>query len=55
MGGRMSHHLMYADELVILSSSAKGLQRLVAAYGDMHDITFNHAKTVCMYLPSKGH
>ena len=33
------------------------LQRLVdicAAYGDIHDIKFNHAKTVCMYLPSKG-
>ena len=32
-------------------------QRLVdicAAYGGIHDIKFNHAKTVCMYLPSKG-
>ena len=27
---------------------------ICAAYGDVHDITFNHAKTVCMYLPSKG-
>ena len=52
MGGRMINHLMYADDLV-----AKGLQRLVeicAAYGDIHDIKFNHTKTVCMYLPSKG-
>ena len=52
MGGRMINHLMYADDLVILSPSAKGLQRLVdicAAYGDIHDITFNHAKTACMY------
>ena len=51
------HRLMYADDLVLLSPSAKGLQRLVdicAAYGDIHDIKFNHAKTVCMYLPSKG-
>ena len=50
MGGRMINHLMYADDLVILSPSAKGLQRLVdicAAYGDIHDIKFNHAKTVC--------
>ena len=57
MGGRMINHLMYADDLVILSPSAKGLQRLVdicAAYGGLHDIKFNHAKTVCMYLPSKG-
>ena len=29
MGGRMINHLMYADDLVILSPSAKGLQRLV--------------------------
>ena len=54
----MLNHLMYADDLVLLSPSAKGLQRLVdmicAAYGDIHDIKFNHAKTVCMYLPSKG-
>ena len=38
-------------------ASINGLQRLVdicAAYGDIHDIKFNHAKTVCMYLPSKG-
>ena len=57
MGGRMINHIMYADDVVILSPSAKGLQRLInicAAYGDNHDITFNHAKTVCMYLPSKG-
>ena len=53
----MINHLMYADDLVILIPSAKGLQRLediCAAYGDIHDITFNHTKTVCMYLPSKG-
>ena len=52
-GGRMINHLMYADD-VILSPSSKGLQRLIhicAAYGDSHDIKFNHAKTVC---PSKG-
>ena len=40
------------DDLVIMSPSAKGLQRLVdilcAAYGDIHGIKFNHAKTVCM-------
>ena len=53
MGGRMINHLMYVDDVVILSPSAKGLQRLInicAAYGDSHDITFNHAKTVCMYV-----
>ena len=57
MGGRMLNHIMYADDLVLLSPSAKGLQRLVdicAAYGDIHDIKLNHANTVYMYLPSKG-
>ena len=52
MGGRMINQLMYADDLLILSPSAKGLQRLVdirAAYGDIH-----HAKTMCMYLPPIG-
>ena len=54
MGGRMINHLMYADDVVFFSPSAKGLQRLInicAAYGDSDDIKFNHAKTVCMYLP----
>ena len=49
MGGRMTIHLMYADDLVIWSPSAKWLQRLVdicAAYGDIHDITFNHTNNV---------
>ena len=32
MGGRMINHLMYADDLVLLSPSAKGLQRLVDIY-----------------------
>ena len=57
VGGRMITHLVYANDLVILSPSAKGLQRLVdicAAYCDIHDTKFNHTKIVCMYLPSKG-
>ena len=55
--GRMINHIMYADDIVILSPSANRLQRLIticAAYGDSHDIKFNHDKTVCMYLPLKG-
>ena len=54
----MINHLMYADDLVIISASAKGLQRLVdicAVYGQNHDILFNHDKTVCMYMPSGNH
>ena len=55
VGGVMINHMMYADDLVIISPSANGLQRLVdicAVYGQNHDILFNHDKTVCMYMPS---
>ena len=58
VGGVMINHLMYADDLVIISLSAKGLQCLVdicAVYGQNHDILFNHDKTVCMYMPSGNH
>ena len=49
----MINHLMYADDLVIISPSAKGVQRLVdicAVYGQNRDILFNYDKTVCMCL-----
>ena len=49
---------MHADDLVIISPSAKGLQRLVdicAVYGQIRDILFNQDKTVCMYMPSGNH
>ena len=58
VGGVMINHLMYADDMVIISPSAKGLQRLVdicAVYGQIHDILFNQDKTVCMYMPSGNH
>ena len=52
----MINHLMYADDLVILSPSAKGLQRLVNVLPMAIVMTFNliTLKTVRMYLPSKG-
>ena len=49
--------IMYADDLVIISPSAKGLQRLLdicADYGQSHDILFNYGKTVCMYMPANS-
>ena len=55
VGGVMINHLMYGDDLVIISPSVKGLQRLLDicdVYGQNHDIWFNHDKTVCMYMPS---
>ena len=41
MGGKMINHIMYADDLVILSHSAKALHRLAdicAAYGDNYTL-----------------
>ena len=58
IGGVMvKNHIMYADDLVIISPSAKGLQRLLdicADYGQSHDILFNYGKTVCMYMPANS-
>ena len=57
IGGVMVNHIMYADDLVIISPSVKGLQRLLhvcAVYGQTHDILFNDDKTVCMFMPVKS-
>ena len=57
IGGVMVNHIMYADDLVIISPSVKGLQRLLdvcAVYGQTHDILFNDDKTVCMFRPAKS-
>ena len=57
IGGVMVNHIMYADDLVIISPSVKGLQRLLdvcAVYGQAHDILFNDDKTVCMFIPAKS-
>ena len=57
IGGVMVNHIMYADDLVVISPSVKGLQRLLdvcAVYGQTHDILFNDDKTVCMFMPAKS-
>ena len=57
IGGVMVNHIMYADDLVIISPSVKGLQRLLdvcAVYGQTHDILFNDDKTVCMFMAVKS-
>ena len=50
-------HMSENDDLVILSPSVKGLQKLLnicSEYGEEHDIMFNQKKTECMYFPVKG-
>ena len=51
------NHLMYADDVVLMAPSAKGLQKLIDecfAYGKVHNIKFNCLKTVCMLVPRNG-
>ena len=53
LGKIMVNHLAYADDLVILSPSTKGLQKLLhifSDYGEEHDIMFNHKKTECICI-----
>ena len=50
-GENVINHLMYADDIVLLSPSAKGMQRLLDnayAYGCDYDILFNSKKSQLM-------
>ena len=51
------HHLMYADDLALLSPSKIGLRRLVKCcddYAISHDIVYNGSKScVSICLPNK--
>ena len=47
-GENVINHLMYADDIVLLSPSAKGMQRLLDnayTYGCEYDILFNSKKS----------
>ena len=51
IGTTLINHLMYADDLVLLSPSAMGLSLLLSvcsAYGIEHDIKYNSAKSNVM-------
>jgi hypothetical protein len=57
IGGHVINHFAYADDLVLLCPSVKGLQQLIgicANYGKIHDISYNPTKTVCMSVLPKG-
>jgi len=51
------NHLLYADDIVLISPSVQGLRKLLKIceiYGKEFDITFNPSKSHCMYfLPAK--
>ena len=51
IGATLINHLMYADDLVLLSPSAMGLSLLLSvcsAYGIEHDIKYNSGKSNVM-------
>ena len=52
IGGKRINHMLYADDLCIISLSSAGLQQLLTIcdqYCAMHSITFNVNKSVCMF------
>ena len=56
MGDRLINHLVYADDLVIISPSSVGLQQLLricCCYSMQFDIVFNSAKSVIMIVKTK--
>ena len=55
--GLMLDHLMYADDLVILSPSARSMQMLLSQcdkYAELHDIIYNTKTSVCMCIKTKN-
>lgn len=51
IGGKMINHLIYADDICIISQSSAGLQQLLnicTEFGNQHDLSFNITKSVCM-------
>ena len=56
IGSTTINHLMYADDLVILSPSVSGLSELMQVcglYGLNHDIKYNSKKSAVLIFKSK--
>ncbi len=56
VGNLLVNHIMYADDLVVLSPSSAGLQQLLNVcfvYDEEHDIKYNAAKSVIMICRTK--
>lgn len=57
VGSSLINHLMYADDLVVVSPCSAGLQQLLKVhtqYGSEFDISFNAKKSNVMIVRSKG-
>ena len=56
-GTNLINHIMYADDIVVVSPSSRGLQtllRICEEYGASHDIKFNTAKSMIMIFRCKS-
>ena len=52
-GGKFVNHVIYADDLCVISLSSSGLPsflNICTDYCQLHDITFNAKKSVCMFF-----
>ena len=55
IGVKFINHMIYADDLCVISLSSSGLQLLLnicTDYCQLHDLTFNVSKSVCMFFRS---
>ena len=53
MGGTIINHMLYADDICIVSLSPLGLQQLLNIrndYSELHDLTFNAKPSLSMYF-----
>ena len=53
--GKFVNHMIYADDLCVISLSSSGLQSLLnicTNYRQLQDLTFNAKKSVCMFFRS---
>ena len=52
MNGTIIIHMLYTDDICIISLSSAGLQQLlnICGYSELHDLTFNAKKSMCMYF-----
>ena len=52
MNSAIISHMLYADDICIISMSSAGLQQLLnicSGYSELHDPTFNAKKSMCNY------
>jgi len=57
LGHLLINHLLYADDVVLVAPSAKGLQRLLdtcTCFAASHDVVFNTCKSQVLVVPGRN-